>query len=101
AWLRIWLFTGLARSAAGGLGLRRSSDVLARLVNDVDALDGLYLRILVSLLGAVLLLPILTVVLWRELSTAIPVLIPFVYVAFLLPLRAARAAQENSGRAGL
>src|SRR6202034_2129061 len=50
AWLRIWLFTGLARSAAGGLGLRRSGDVLARLVNDVDVLDGLYLRILVPLL---------------------------------------------------
>ncbi len=101
AWLRIWLFTGLASSAAGGLGLRRSGDVLARLVNDVDALDGLYLRILVPLLGAVLLLPILAVVLWRELSTAILVLIPFVYVAFLLPLRAVHAARENSGRAGL
>ena len=99
--LRIWLFTGLAHSAAGGLGLRRSGDVLARLVNDVDALDGLYLRILVPLLGACLLLPILAVLLWRELPTAILVLIPFVYVAFLLPLRAARAAQENSTRAGL
>ncbi|HTJ90959.1 MAG TPA: thiol reductant ABC exporter subunit CydC [Acidocella sp.] len=101
AWLRIWLFTGLARSAAGGLGLRRSGDMLARLVNDVDALDGLYLRILVPLLGAVLLLPILALLLWRELATAILVLIPFGYVAFLLPLRAARAAQENGARAGL
>jgi ATP-binding cassette, subfamily C, bacterial CydC len=101
AWLRIWLFMGLARSAAGGLGLRRSGDVLARLVNDVDALDGLYLRILVPLLGAVLLLPILALLLWRELATAILVLIPFAYVAFLLPLRAARAAQESGARAGL
>ena len=99
--LRIWLFTGLARSAAGGLGLRRSGDMLARLVNDVDALDGLYLRILVPLLGACLLLPILAVLLWRELPTAILALIPFVYVAFLLPVGAARAAQENGTRAGL
>ena len=51
AGLRIWLFTGLARSAAGGLGFRRSGDTLARLVNDVDALDGLYLRILVPAAG--------------------------------------------------
>jgi ATP-binding cassette, subfamily C, bacterial CydC len=99
--LRIWLFTGLARSAAGGLGLRRSGDMLARLVNDVDALDGLYLRILVPLLGACLLLPILAWLLWRELPTAILALIPFVYVAFLLPVGAARAAQENGTRAGL
>ncbi len=101
AWLRIWLFTGLARSAAGGLGLRRSGDVLARLVNDVDALDGLYLRILVPLLGALLLLPILALLLWRELVTALLALIPFVYVAFMLPFSAARAAQENSARTGL
>jgi ATP-binding cassette subfamily C protein CydC len=47
--LRVWLFRGLARSAAGGLGFRRAGDSLARLVNDVDALDGLYLRILVPL----------------------------------------------------
>jgi ATP-binding cassette subfamily C protein CydC len=99
--LRIWLFMGLTRSAAGGLGLRRSGDVLARLVNDVDALDGLYLRILVPLLGAVLLLPILAVLLWHELATALLVLIPFVYVAFFLPLRAARLARANSARSGL
>ena len=37
------------RGAAGGLGFRRAGDVLARLVNDVEALDGLYLRILVPL----------------------------------------------------
>ncbi len=101
AGLRVWMFTGLARSAAGGLGLRRSGDVLARLVNDVDALDGLYLRILVPLLGALLLLPILAVLLWREAPLALLVLVPFGYVAFALPLRAARAARENSTRAGL
>jgi ATP-binding cassette subfamily C protein CydC len=99
--LRLWLFKGLARSAAGGLGLRRSGDMLARLVNDVDMLDGLYLRILVPLLGACLLLPVLAMLLWREVPIAILALIPFCYVAFLLPLGAARAAQENGARAGL
>jgi len=37
--------------AAGGLGFRRAGDVLSRLVNDVEALDGLYLRILAPLAG--------------------------------------------------
>ena len=47
--LRVWFFRNLARSTAGGLGFRQAGDVLARLVGDVDALDGLYLRILVPL----------------------------------------------------
>ena len=47
--LRVWFFRHLARTAAGGLGFRHAGDVLARLVGDVEALDGLYLRILVPL----------------------------------------------------
>src|SRR5205807_243127 len=57
--VRVWFFRKLARSAAGGLGFRQAGDVLARLVGDIEALDGLYLRILVPLAGAVLLLPAL------------------------------------------
>jgi ATP-binding cassette subfamily C protein CydC len=99
--LRVWLFTGLARSAAGGLGLRQAGDVLARLVNDIEALDGLYLRILVPLLGGFLILPVLGVLLWRENALALIALIPFVVVAFYLPWQAATLAGKNAGRAGL
>ena len=59
--LRVWFFRNLARGTAGGLGFRQAGDVLARLVGDIEALDGLYLRILVPLAGAVLLLPALVV----------------------------------------
>jgi ATP-binding cassette, subfamily C, bacterial CydC len=99
--LRVWLFSGLASSAAGGLGFRRAGDALARLVNDVDALDGLYLRIFVPLLGAILLLPVLAVVLGRELPWAWAVLLPFAGVAFFVPALAARAAAQNSRHVGL
>jgi ATP-binding cassette subfamily C protein CydC len=57
--LRVWFFRGVATRAAGGLGFRRAGDVLSRLVNDVEALDGLYLRILVPLAGACLVVPVL------------------------------------------
>jgi ATP-binding cassette subfamily C protein CydC len=99
--LRVWFFSGLAASAAGGLGLRRSGDVLARLVNDVDALDGLFLRIFVPLLGALMLLPILAVLLWHATPLALFALLPFLAVAFYIPRRAARLAERNSARAGL
>jgi ATP-binding cassette subfamily C protein CydC len=99
--LRVWMFRGLTKSAAGGLGFRRSGDALTRLVNDVDTLDGLFLRIYVPILGALTLVPILIWVLWRVHAAAELVMLPFLAVAFYLPLRAASAAEANAARAGL
>lgn len=99
--MRIWMFRGLARGAAGGLGLRHSGDVLARLVNDVDMLDSLFLRVFVPLVGALALLPALAWLLRREHGAALLVLVPFCFVAFWVPWRAARAAESNAGKAGL
>lgn len=95
--LRVWFFRRLARTAAGGLGFRQAGDVLARLVGDIEALDGLYLRILLPVAGAVLLLPVLVLLIGHRLpglATEIGVL--FAAAAFVLPLLAARA----SSRAG-
>jgi ATP-binding cassette subfamily C protein CydC len=97
--LRVWFFRHLSRTAAGGLGFRHAGDVLARLVGDVEALDGLYLRILVPLAGAVLLLPVLLIVIGRHaagLAAVVGVL--FAIAALLLPWLAARAALESGGR---
>jgi ATP-binding cassette, subfamily C, bacterial CydC len=94
---RVWFFNRLARTSAGGLGFRQAGDVLARLVGDIEALDGLYLRILLPLAGAVLLLPALVLLIGHRspaLGTEVGVL--FVAAAFVLPWMAARA----SGRAG-
>lgn len=91
--LRVWFFRGLARGGAGGLGLRQAGDVLARLVGDVEALDGLYLRVLLPLATALILLPALCVVIGAEnivLSFVIGVL--FLIAAVLLPWCAARAS---------
>ncbi len=91
--LRVWFFRRLAASAAGGLGLRRSGDVLSRLVGDVEALDGLYLRVLVPLAGALAVLPVLVILLatqsWR-LGLAVGAL--FATAALLLPVIGARTA---------
>jgi ATP-binding cassette subfamily C protein CydC len=94
---RVWFFRRLARTSAGGLGFRHAGDVLARLVGDVEALDGLYLRILLPLASAVLLLPVLVLLIGHRapgLATEVGVL--FAAAAFVLPWLAARA----SGRAG-
>ncbi len=94
--LRVWFFRGLSRSAAGGLGFQRSGDVLARLVGDVEALDGLYLRILVPLIGAAVLVVAMTLLLaTRSLPLALAVCLLFAASAFLLPAVAARGARRS------
>ena len=101
--LRVWFFRCLAGSAAGGLGHRRSGDLLSRLVGDVEALDGLYLRIAVPLAGALLALPLLVALAARH-GPALALLIgaAFASAALLLPLAAAslvsRDASALSGR---
>ncbi len=98
--LRVWFFRGLSRGAAGGLGFRQAGDVLARLVGDVEALDGLYLRILVPLIGALLLLPALVVLVagMEGAAPAIAIGVLFALSAFALPSLAARATAAAGGR---
>lgn len=97
--LRVWFFRHLARTGAGGLGFRQAGDVLARLVADVEALDGLYLRIIVPLAGAVLLLPALVALIClHSVPLAVVAGVWFAIAAFLLPALAARAASDAGGR---
>jgi len=91
--LRVWFFRGLARGSAGGLGFRRGGDVLSRLVGDVEALDGLYLRILLPLVAAFFLAPALALLIgWHNVSLALVIVALFLLAALLLPWFAARAS---------
>jgi len=93
--LRVWFFRNLARSTAGGLGFRQAGDVLARLVGDIEALDGLYLRILVPLAGAVLLLPALVALIFVHSAVlALTIGVLFAIAAFALPWMTARMAMQ-------
>lgn len=97
--VRVWFFRGVAERAAGGLGFRRAGDVLARLVGDVEALDGVYLRLALPLAGAVLLLPALAWLIGaRDPWLALVVCLLFALAAFVLPWRAGRAARAAGGR---
>jgi ATP-binding cassette subfamily C protein CydC len=93
--LRVWFFRRLARGGAGGLGFRQAGDLLSRLVGDIEALDGLYLRILLPLAGAVFLLPVLGVIVgWHSVPLAAALVLLFALSAFVLPWSAARSAAD-------
>lgn len=92
--LRVWFFRGLAIRLAGGLGMQRGGDLLARLVGDVEAQDVVYMRILVPLVGAAVLLPCLLALLGAvDVWLAAIVGLLFCVSAFLLPWLAGRATQ--------
>ena len=93
--VRVWFFRQLARTSAGGLGFRQAGDVLARLVGDVEALDGLYLRILLPVAGAIVLLPVLVLLIghWSP-PLGIEIGVLFAAAAFMLPWMAARASMR-------
>lgn len=94
--LRVWFFRRLAAGSAGGLGFRRAGDLLARLVSDVEALDGLYLRNLLPMAGAALLCPVLFVFAGPVAGGL------FVVAAFGIPwltARMARGAGDSLARA--
>ena len=97
--LRVWFFRGLAKGGGGGLGFRHAGELLARLVNDVETLDGLYLRVLLPLAGAVLLLPVLILGMAADgwlLPLHVGVL--FAIAAFVLPARVAVIAAGGGER---
>ena len=95
--LRVWFFRQVAGRAAGGIGHQRSGDLLSRLVADIEALDAIYLRINVPLVGALVLLPVLIVTLgWRDRPLAIVVTVLFALAAFGLP--ALTLATTQAGR---
>ncbi len=97
--LRVWFFRGVSRTSAGGLGFRRAGDVLSRLVNDIEALDGVYLRVLLPLAGALFLIPVL---LWQigrgSVVLAVIVVALFILGGFWLPWKSANLTLAAGAR---
>ncbi|MCB4825461.1 thiol reductant ABC exporter subunit CydC [Roseicella aerolata] len=101
--IRIWFFRRLAERLPAGIGLGRSGDLLGRLVSDVDALDGLYLRALVPVLAALAVVVAGVALLAGAPLLAAAVALPLA-IALLLPLvlapGAARAAAQAARAQG-
>ncbi|KAB8123299.1 thiol reductant ABC exporter subunit CydC [Komagataeibacter medellinensis] len=96
--VRVWFFRHLARGAAAGLGFRRAGDLLSRLVSDVEALDGLYLRIIIPLAGALLVLPFLFIAI-NMVNTELAFVVSGLFAcgAFGLPFIAAMLGRREGG----
>ncbi len=84
--LRVWLYQHLLPLMPGYLLVRRSSDLLARMVNDVEAMDHVYLRIVSPLVVAVIVLALLCAVLHAfSINIAWTVFVLMIVIAIVLP----------------
>ncbi len=107
--LRLWVFETAAPLAPARLGGLRSGDLLSRVTGDVDALDGLYLRLVAPVIAAAAGAICVIILLIFTAPLAIPGVIGlFVLAGIGLPLLAAKlgsrpgetiAAAQSAARA--
>lgn len=94
--LRLWVFDRAAPLVPARLGGLRAGDLLSRVTGDVDALDGLYLRLVTPALSALFGALAATLVLAFAAPAAIlPVIGLFILSGLVLPLLAARLGQSG------
>ena len=90
---RVWFFRRLAERLPSGVGFRRTGDLLGRLVSDIDALDRVYLGVLVPAACAVAVVLAIGVVLGGvSPGLALMVATPLAVALLLPPLLAPGAA---------
>lgn len=93
--LRLWVFEKSAPLAPARLGTMRSGDLLSRVTGDVDALDGLYLRLVTPVIAAAAGAICVIILLIFTAPAAIPGIIGlFVLAGIGLPLLAAKLGSK-------
>ncbi len=92
---RVWFFRRLADRLPAGIGLRRAGDLLGRLVSDIEALDGFYLRALVPVVTATAtVLAVAALLGAASPAVAAIVALPLALALLLPPLLAPVAARD-------
>jgi ATP-binding cassette subfamily C protein CydC len=100
ALLRVWFFRRLEPLAPAGLERYTTGDVAGRLRSDVDALESLYLRIILPLAtGVVAILLATFFVAWWNFTAAVALLLCLLAAGLFLPLLARRLAREPGRQA--
>ncbi len=89
--LRLWVFERATPLTPSRLGRMRSGDLLARVTQDVDALDTLYLRLITPVIAALTGVVFTSALLAFTAPAALPgVLGVFIFASLILPAWAAR-----------
>ncbi|QUG76480.1 cysteine/glutathione ABC transporter ATP-binding protein/permease CydC [Erwinia sp. E602] len=86
AHLRVYTFSKLLPLSPAGIARFRQGELLNRLVGDVDTLDHLYLRVIAPLVGALLVILVVTVGLsWLDVNLALTLAGLMLFTLLVLP----------------
>lgn len=86
---RSWLFTGLAPLSSGQLAKYHGGTLLNRITKDIDSLDNLYVRLLLPVSTAfILMLTISALLIYLDYSLIIPTGILFITAFIIMPITA-------------
>lgn len=98
--LRLWFFRRLVPLAPAGLERYTSGDVAGRLRSDIDALESLYLRIVLPLVSGfcTIIIATLFVALWNR-PAAVALCCALLFAGLLLPLLARRLSARPGRQA--
>lgn len=77
--LRVWFYQKIEPQAPANLYRFRSGDLLSRIVNDIDILDSLFVRVLSPTIAALVVAAIVGAILW-----ALSPVLAFVFFVFFL-----------------
>lgn len=95
--IRCWFFEKLIPLSPGRLGMQRSADLLARLTQDIEILDALYLRLLLPVLVAMIAGGVVVIFIANySMTIAFFVLAMFFLAAFIIPLIFCRLGRESA-----
>ncbi|UFU06462.1 ABC transporter ATP-binding protein [Ruania halotolerans] len=97
--VRAWVFAGLARIAPGGVARRRTGDLATISTNDSEALEIFLAHSSLYIIGRFVATPLIVVGLAVISLPAALVTLPFLALAWLVPLAARRSAREQGRRA--
>ena len=92
---RVWFFRRLAGRLPAGLGHTSAGDARGRMIADIEALDGLYLRAILPAAAAFAVVAVVALLLLSEPGLAALVALPLA-AALLLPFWLARDARASA-----
>jgi ATP-binding cassette subfamily C protein CydC len=93
--IRYWLFARLIKLSPGQLSARHSGDLLSRITQDIDALDAIYLRILVPVAVVIIAVSGSVFLAWQyDSALAAVLLLSVVLTALCLPALFKRLGQK-------
>lgn len=97
--VRGWVFAAMARIAPGGLARRRTGDLATVTTNDSEALEIFLAHSSLYIIGRFLATPVIVAVLAVISLPAALVTLPFLALAWIVPLVARRVARRQGRRA--